>query len=77
MKAARIQALCATPTAGGAATFLVGRDDEMKSGARFVQFATPDVRIAHSDLGTDTALSRRTLQRQGCSAGEIAIGSSA
>jgi hypothetical protein len=50
MNVARIRALCATPTAGGAAAFLVGSDEDKKSEAAL--FATPGVLIAESDGGT-------------------------
>jgi len=54
MNVARIPALCATPTAGGTAAFLVGGDDDKKSAAALVPFATPGVLIAKSDGGTGT-----------------------
>jgi hypothetical protein len=52
MNVARIRALCATPAAGGAAAFLVGSDEDKKSEAALVPFATPGVLIAESDGGT-------------------------
>jgi hypothetical protein len=55
MNVARIPALCATPTAGGAAAFFVGSDENKKSEAPSVPFATPGVLIAKSDGGTGIA----------------------
>jgi hypothetical protein len=55
MNVARIPALCATPTAGGTAAFFVARDEDKKSEAPLVPFATPGVLIARSGGGSGIA----------------------
>ena len=55
MHVARIPALCATPTAGGTAAFLVGSNEDKTSEAPLVPFATPGALIAKSGGGTGIA----------------------
>src|ERR1043165_5619202 len=62
MKAARILVL-AVAAAAGAAAFLIGNDEEKRRGAAPVaQIETPDLPIAKSDIGMDTAVSSQDLQ---------------
>jgi pilus assembly protein CpaB len=67
MKAARILVLGVALAAGGAAAFLVSRDDEPKPvpvAPPVVQLPTVDVLIAKADIGMGTAVSGQDLQWQ-------------
>jgi hypothetical protein len=55
MNVARIPALCAAPTVGGTAAFLVGSNEDKTSEAPLVPFATPGALIAKSGGGTGIA----------------------